>query len=180
VFQRPRQHRLSRWVERVLQLVAPAAQPAEGSQASAELGADRFFNGIMAAGGGWAQALLGEQGDASLPGGVVSEDDAAIKTWVAVRYVRIDLGGLLSVASGVVAASWSAIISRGHVPGMTRSLCAVQRSSPSHSRSWVLPGAGPTKLTLLFAQSRNNCRNSSGTGKSASSPSEPMPHRRAI
>ena len=46
-------------VERVLQLVAPATQPAEGSQASAELGSDRFFNGIMAAGGGWAQGPAG-------------------------------------------------------------------------------------------------------------------------
>ena len=48
-------------VVRVFQFVAPAAQPSEGSQASAELGADRIVNGLVAAGCGGAQALLGEQ-----------------------------------------------------------------------------------------------------------------------
>src|ERR1700733_7704917 len=65
-------------VVRVFKFVASAAQPAEGSQAGAELGADGIVNGLVAAGRGGAQALLGEQGDASLPGGIVSEDDAAI------------------------------------------------------------------------------------------------------
>ena len=52
-------------VVRVFQFVAPAAQPSEGSQASAELGADRIVNGLVAVGCGGTQALLGEQGDAS-------------------------------------------------------------------------------------------------------------------
>ena len=66
------------WVVRVLQLVPPAAQSAEGPQCRAELGPDDFLDRVVAAGGGGAQALLGQEGDAGLPCGIIGEDDAAI------------------------------------------------------------------------------------------------------
>jgi hypothetical protein len=46
-------------VERVLQLIPPAAQAAEGSQHGTELGSDGFFDHVVAASGGGAQSLLG-------------------------------------------------------------------------------------------------------------------------
>src|SRR5215472_1846941 len=66
-------------VLRILQLVPPAAQPAEGTQPSAELGADRPVDGMMTARGGGPEALLGQQADACLPRCVVSQDDAAFR-----------------------------------------------------------------------------------------------------
>src|ERR1700728_5011423 len=62
------------WVKRIFQLVAPAAQSAECPQAGAELGADRFFDGIVPARGSGAQPLLGQQGDAGLPGRIIDKD----------------------------------------------------------------------------------------------------------
>lgn len=62
----------------VLQFVASAAQPAEVSQGRAELGPDRLVDGIVPTCGGGAKSLLGEQRDASLPGGVIGQHDAAV------------------------------------------------------------------------------------------------------
>src|SRR5690349_2530836 len=65
-------------VERVLQLISPAAQAAEGSQRGTELGADGFFDHVVAAGSGGPQALLGEHCHACLPGSVICKDDTAV------------------------------------------------------------------------------------------------------
>ena len=65
-------------VERVFQLVPSAAQAAESPQSRAELGSDDFLDHVMAAGGGGAQTLLCQEGDASLPCRVIGKDDAAV------------------------------------------------------------------------------------------------------
>jgi hypothetical protein len=83
-------------VVRVLEFVASSAQSAEGSQASAELGSDRVVDGLMSAGCGRSQALLGEQGDAGLPGGIVGQDDAAVRCRLRYQACRIQsLPGLI-------------------------------------------------------------------------------------
>jgi hypothetical protein len=66
-------------VERVIELVPSAAQAPEGSQGRAELGPDYFLEDVVTAGGGGAQALLSQEGDAGLPGRVVGEDDTAVR-----------------------------------------------------------------------------------------------------
>src|ERR1022692_91739 len=63
---------------RVFEFIAAAAEGSEGTEAVSELGPDRALDGIVAAAGCRAQALLGEQRGACEPGRVVGQDTGAV------------------------------------------------------------------------------------------------------
>jgi hypothetical protein len=64
---------------RVFQFVAAPPENPERPESVSELSPDRLFDRVVAAAGRGAQPLLGEQGDAGEPRGIIGQDVGAVR-----------------------------------------------------------------------------------------------------
>ena len=83
--------RISLWLGWVFELVSSSSHCAEGPEPVAELSTKSHLDGIVPAGGRWAQPLVGKDRGAGVPGGVVGEDVRAIRILVGYLACRFEV-----------------------------------------------------------------------------------------